>query len=134
MRIVVACPNWIGDAVMAIWNAPERDDDHVTNACRAVLACRAASERLNGDLAANNWPIMPTRFGLHTGPAVVGNVGSLERMQYTALGANVNLASRLEALNKRYGTQILVTEAIEGRVRDRFLFRPLETVVPERPS
>ena len=121
---------FVGDAVMAIWNAPDRDNDHIANACRGVLACRAASERLNADLAANNWPVMPTRFGLHTGPAVVGNVGSLERMQYTALGANVNLASRLEGLNKRYGTEILVTGAIESAVRDRFLFRPLEKVIP----
>lgn len=121
---------FIGDSVMAIWNAPERDDDHVANACRAVLACRAACERLNADLAANNWPELPTRFGLHTGPAMVGNVGSHERMQYTALGANVNLASRVEGLNKRYGTQILVTESVERAVRGRFLFRPLETVVP----
>ncbi|WP_145980931.1 cache domain-containing protein [Magnetospirillum sp. ME-1] len=121
---------FIGDAIMAFWNAPSLDEDHVANACRAILACRVLSEDLNRDLVANRFPPMPTRFGLHTGVAVVGNVGSNDRMQYTVLGAEVNLASRIEGLNKMFGTSMLVTGAVEKQVRDRFLFRPLGVVAP----
>lgn len=125
---------FIGDAVMAFWNAPETDDDHVANACHAVLACRAISEELSRDLSANRFPPMPTRFGLHTGTVVVGNVGSSDRMQYTVLGAAVNLASRIEGLNKMFGTSALVSGAVEEAVRGRFLFRPLGSVVPAGTS
>ena len=122
---------FIGDAVMALWNAPQWDEDHVANACRAVLACGAAAHRINAELAAAGLPSLPTRFGLHTGMAVVGNVGCDDRMQYTALGAVVNLASRVEALNKHFGTEMLVTGAVEEIVRDRFVFRPLGLVVAQ---
>jgi adenylate cyclase len=125
---------FIGDSIMALWNAPTPDDDHVANACRAVLACRAVSEGLSFDLTANKFPPMPTRFGLHTGMVVVGNIGSRDRMQYTALGAEVNLASRLEGLNKAFGTTALVSGAVEEVVRDRFLFRPLGLVIPSGMS
>ncbi len=71
-------------------------------------------------------------LGLYTGDVVVGNVGSADRMQYTALGAEVNMASRVEALNKRYGTWIIATGTVEEQVRDQFLFRPIDLVVPAR--
>jgi adenylate cyclase len=87
---------FIGDAVMAFWNAPMEDADHVVNACRAALACLRANEELNTVFQTEAWPAYRTRFGLHVGDAVVGNVGSNDRMNYTALGATVNLASRLE--------------------------------------
>jgi adenylate cyclase len=114
---------FIGDAIMALWNAPAADPHHARHACRAVLACRAANERLNAARAAEGLPPLPTRFGLHTGEVVVGNLGSEERMQYTALGANVNLAARIEALNKHYGTVILVSEGTRVRAGDGFVFR-----------
>lgn len=112
---------YIGDAVMAMWNAPREDPDHVANACRAMLACRRAAHRLGQDGAG---PRLSTRMGLHTGLAMVGNVGSSDRMQYTVLGSVVNLASRVEGLNKTFGTELLVTEPVADAVRDRFLFRP----------
>lgn len=121
---------FIGDAVMALWNAPALDDEHVARACRGMLACREASRTLTRDFAAQGKPPFPTRFGLHTGQAVVGNVGSADRMQYTALGSVVNLASRIEGLNKRYGSELLVTGAVEQAVRDRFVFRQIDLVVP----
>lgn len=124
-----AVDKFIGDAVMALWNAPQLDPDHVANACRAMLAARKTIQDLSRELAANNYPSLPTRFGLHTGMAVVGNVGCEERMQYTALGAAVNLASRVESLNKKFGTELMVTGAVEEVVRDRFAFRPLGPVV-----
>ncbi len=122
---------FVGDAVMAIWNAPADDADHVAHACAAALACREANRRLNEEFAREGWPAYRTRFGLHTGEAVVGNIGSADRMNYTVLGATVNLAARLEPLNKEYGTEILVSEAVEKRVRDRFVFRPVATVAPK---
>lgn len=125
---------FIGDAVMALWNAPQHDPDHVLHACRAMLACRAATAGLNAELMANNYPPMPTRYGLHTGMAVAGNVGCRDRMQYTALGAAVNLASRVESLNKHFGTEMLVTGEVEDVVRDQFVLRPLGPVVASGTS
>ena len=86
---------FVGDAIMAIWNAPADDPDHVTNACSAALACRRANEELNAAFEREGWPAYRTRFGLHTGDAVVGNIGSEDRMNYTVLGATVNMAAKL---------------------------------------
>ena len=77
---------FIGDSIMALWNAPVPDDDHVANACRAMLACHAAGEKLNRGFVEAGLPQMRTRFGLHTGMAIVGSVGPFTRLQYTALG------------------------------------------------
>jgi adenylate cyclase len=122
---------FVGDAVMAIWNAPTEDPDHLEHACSAALACRAASHSLVQEFEREGWPAYRTRFGLHTGEAIVGNVGSSDRMSYTVLGATVNLAARLEALNKDYGTEILVSEAVRERVADRFVFSLVDTVRPK---
>ena len=72
--------------------------------------------------------IMRTRFGLHTGDALVGNMGARDRMQYTCLGPNVNLAARLEGLNKYYGTSILVSDVISKKASSEFLFRRVDIV------
>jgi adenylate cyclase len=120
---------FIGDAVMVFWNAPNPQPDHVERACRAALAGRRASERLNADFEAEGLKPFFTRFGIHVGEAVVGNLGSTERMNYTALGNTVNLAARLEGLNKQFGTAILVSEGVHLRVQHGFEFRPLESVV-----
>jgi len=120
---------FIGDAVMVFWNAPHPQPDHVARACRAVLAAKAAGERLNAEFEAEGLTPFFTRFGIHVGEAVVGNVGSTERMNYTALGNTVNLAARLEGLNKQAGTAVLVSENVYLRVRDQFEFRALDAVV-----
>lgn len=122
---------FVGDAIMAIWNAPADDPDHVAHACAAVLACREANRKLNEEFAREGWPSYQTRFGLHTGEAVVGTIGSDDRLAYTVLGAAVNLAARLEPLNKEYGTEILVSEAVQCRVSDRFAFRAIGTTQPK---
>jgi len=118
---------YIGDAIMAFWNAPLDDPDHVANACRTILLCRVRSRELNTRRSATGEHLMQTRFGLHTGDTVVGNIGSPDRMDYTALGASVNLAARLEGLNKQYGTELLVSETVYREARDLFLFRPIDT-------
>jgi adenylate cyclase len=120
---------FIGDAVMVFWNAPNPQSDHVARACRAVLAAKAAGERLNVEFETDGLKPFITRFGIHVGEAVVGNVGSTERMNYTALGNTVNLAARLEGLNKQTGTTILVSEDVHRRVEDLFKFRSLDAVV-----
>src|SRR4029078_6255828 len=92
---------FIGDAVMAFWNAPVDDPQHAANACLAVLACLVPSARLNVKFEAEDWPPYRTRFGLHSGDAVVGNVGSADRMNYTALGATINLAPPPEGTDQK---------------------------------
>lgn len=122
---------FIGDAVMAIWNAPIEDPDHVVHACAAVLACIEANRRLNAAFAREGWPAYETRFGLHVGDVVVGNIGSVDRMNYTVLGATVNLAARLESLNKNYGTTVLASEAIAQRANSAFAFRAVDRIKPK---
>ena len=122
---------FIGDAIMAFWNAPADDPDHAANACSGALAMLRANRRLNVEFGREGWPAYQTRCGLHTGEAVVGNIGSEDRMNYTALGATVNLAARLEGLNKNYGTSILVSAALEQRVASRFVFRSVDRISPK---
>ncbi|MBR0789606.1 adenylate/guanylate cyclase domain-containing protein [Bradyrhizobium manausense] len=131
MRCHGTVDKYIGDAVMALWNAPADDPDHTVNACRAVLACLSANDALNREFRREGWPPYETRYGLHVGDAVVGNVGSSDRMNYTALGATVNLASRLEGLNKNYGTRVLVSAAVRARVGHAFLFRSVDSITPK---
>jgi adenylate cyclase len=120
---------FIGDAVMVFWNAPNPQPDHVERACRAALAGQMASERLNVQFEAEGLQPFFTRFGIHVGEAVVGNLGSAERMNYTALGSTANLASRLEGLNKEYGTAILASEDVYLRARDCFRFKEIGSVI-----
>ncbi len=111
---------FIGDAVQP---------DHVERACRAALAGRLACEKLNSQFETEGLKPFFTRFGIHVGEAVVGNLGSTERMNYTALGNTVNLAARLEGLNKQFGTAILVSEGVYLRVQHGFKFRAFEAVI-----
>jgi len=120
---------FIGDSVMVFWNAPHPQPDHVERACRAALAAKAASDALNTRFEAEGLPPFAVRLGIHFGDAVVGNVGSAERMNYTALGNSVNLAARLEGLNKEYGTTILVSEAVRKRVERCFRFKAVASVI-----
>jgi adenylate cyclase len=119
---------YIGDSVMALWNAPSPAADHAFRGCRAALDCLAATERLYASAAWDGQPRFVTRFGLHTDSVMVGHFGAPDRLSYTALGDGVNLASRLEGLNKQYGTTILVSEAVAEAVRPAFAFRLLDRV------
>jgi adenylate cyclase len=120
---------FIGDSVMVFWNAPHLQSDHVERACRAALAAKAANDALNIQFEAEGLKPFAVRVGIHVGDAVVGNVGSTERMNYTALGNSVNLAARLEGLNKEYGTSILVSDAVRKRVEPCFRFRAIASVI-----
>ena len=125
---------FIGDSVMVFWNAPHSQKDHVERACRAALAAKAASDALNAQFEAEGLSPFAVRLGIHFGDAVVGNVGSAERMNYTALGNCVNLAARLEGLNKVYGTTILVSEAVRYRVEYCFRFNSVASVIAKGMS
>ena len=122
---------YIGDAVMALWNAPGLDADHAAHGCLAALRGRDLSHRLARDFEQRGRPALRTRFGVNSGEAVIGNVGSTDRMAYTAIGATVNMASRLEGLNKQYGTQILVTAATREAAGSDFVFRRVDRVLPK---
>ncbi len=119
---------FIGDAIMAFWGAPLPDPGHAAKGLGAALALRDAMTRLSRDFAARGLPALDARMGLHAGPAVVGNVGSRDRFNYTILGDTVNLASRLESLNKYYGTRILATEATVAAGGDGFVCREVDRV------
>ncbi len=118
----------VGDAIVAFWGAPEAFDNHAEHAVSAVLKCRALLRDQNAQWQKSGLPALRTRFGLCTGHAVVGNVGAPERLSYTALGDTVNMASRLEALNARYGTEILATESVVDAVGTRFVWRRIDRV------
>lgn len=119
---------FIGDAIMAIFGAPLPSDDHPSRAVRAALAARQVSETIAGELRAAGRPIIETRIGVHTGLAVVGNMGSKSRFDYTAIGDTVNLASRLEGANKAFGTSILVSEDCWSRTGGTILGREVGRV------
>jgi adenylate cyclase len=125
---------FIGDSVMVFWNAPHLQSDHVERACRAALSAETASDALNARFEAEGLSSFVVRIGIHCGDAVVGNVGSMERMNYTVLGNTVNLAARLEGLNKEFGTTILVSDAVRERVEHRFRFRPIASVTAKGMS
>lgn len=125
---------YIGDSIMAFWGAPVKLGDAPYRACRAVLLCQYQLEVLNTQWTLEGKPNLYTRIGLHTGNAVVGNVGSPNRMNYTAIGDSINLASRLEGTNKIYGTKIIISEATYRLVADQFYCRPLDIVAVKGKS
>ena len=119
---------YIGDAIMAVWNTPTPCPDHAQRACEAALACREAEQRLYASPEWEGRPPLHTRFGIHRDRVMVGHFGAPDRMSFTALGDGVNLASRLEGLNKQYGTTILVSEAVREDAKDAFAFRLVDVV------
>jgi adenylate cyclase len=119
---------FVGDAVMALWNAPEPAADHAVRACRAALACRDAERAMQASPQWAGRPRIRTRFGIHTARVLVGNIGAPDRLNFTALGDGVNLASRLEGLNKHYGTSIIVGEPVAAAAGAHFSFRTLDRV------
>ncbi len=120
---------YIGDAIMALWGTPHDLPDHPFAACKAALACRAREVEINKMLAEKGLPTLFTRMGINTGEALVGNVGYDRRMSYTAIGDSVNLAARLEGINKYYLTVIIISESTYKCVRELVLARFIDLVV-----
>lgn len=120
---------FIGDAVMALFNAPLDVPEHATYACTAAVRMMDELKLLNVGFAERGMHTLDIGIGINTGPAVVGNMGADIRFDYTAIGDSVNLASRLESLNKYYGSHILVSEDTKKLVNDsRFIFREVDRV------
>lgn len=118
----------VGDAVMAFWGAPRPCEDHPARAVAGVAAAHATLERLNERWRREGRPELPTRFGLASGRVVVGNFGSPNRLAYTVFGDTVNLASRLEGLNKVYGTWALADENVVAAAGPERVWRRIDRV------
>ena len=122
-----------GDAIMAFFGAPMALQDHAIKACEAALKMRTILQELKQKW--KNAPLLPGgepkpeidfRCGINSGDVIVGNLGSKERFNYTVIGDSVNLASRLEGANKKYGTRIMISEFTHEQVKDRFITRELD--------
>jgi class 3 adenylate cyclase len=115
---------YIGDAIVAVFGAPLDDPDHASNAVHAALGCAARLGTLDRPFAG---PIRH-RIGLNSGEALIGNIGSRRRFNYTVMGDMVNLASRLEGSNKLYGTTIIASEATVALSASAFAWRELDAI------
>jgi adenylate cyclase len=119
---------YIGDAIMALFGAPLDRPDHPVLACRAALEMIATLQVLNRKWQAQGRPPLKIGVGINTGPVAVGNMGSERLFDYTAIGDNVNLASRLEGLNKYYGTSILISQSTAALLGGAFILREVDRV------
>lgn len=119
---------FIGDAVMAFWNAPLLEKQHALLACQSAIKQVEKLKELNKILAKNKFPKLAIGCGLHTGEAIIGNMGSEERFDYTAMGDSVNLSSRLEGLTKQYGVDIIISETTQALVKNKLETRRLDKV------
>ncbi len=125
---------FLGDGILAIFGAPLDDENHRIHALQSSQQMLDAVDDLQEYLRANANESLRIGIALHCGHAVVGNIGSEQRMEYTAIGDVVNVTSRIEALNKEYGTEILLSEAVHEKIREHFHFREVGTVQPRGVS
>jgi adenylate cyclase len=119
---------FIGDGIMAFWGAPVTVADHVLRACRGALRAARRMERVNEAWRADGKPTLRIRIGLNCAEVLVGNVGSSDRFSYTAIGDGVNVAARLEGMNKTFGTTICVSDSVFNAVASEIIARPLRHV------
>jgi len=119
---------YMGDAIMAFWGAPLDQPDHAEVACSSSLEMIDKLRELQKKWKKEDIPSFEIGIGLNSGDAIVGNMGSSSRFDYTAIGDNVNLASRLEGLNKLYGSNIIISEYTQEIVKDKFEIRKLDAV------
>jgi adenylate cyclase len=120
---------FVGDMVMALFGAPLDDPDHADHAVQAALEMIEALRQLNADWQAQGHPALDIGIGINSGPMIAGNIGSEAIMSYTVIGDAVNLGSRLESLNKQYGTHVIISEATRARLKQPVALRPLGEVV-----
>jgi adenylate cyclase len=119
---------FIGDAVMAFWGAPTMLDDHAYLACVAAVRAQRCMAALNSIWEMKKVHPLRVRIGIHADAVLVGNVGSEERLSYTVMGDGVNVASRLEGLNKEMGTWICVSHTVYREAGERLWLRPIDSV------
>jgi adenylate cyclase len=119
---------YVGDEIMAFFGAPLDNLDHAQRACRAALSMREKRLALGIEWARLGRPVLKARTGINSGPMLVGNLGSKYRFAYGVLGDHVNLGSRLEGLNKMYGSKILIGENTARLVKNEFLLRKIDVV------
>lgn len=119
---------YIGDAIMAFFNAPVDVAKHADEACNSALDMIKRLNKLNEELKRENIAPIKIGIGINTAEVVVGNMGSDTRFNYTVMGDGVNLASRIEALTKNYGVAILITEFTVAKLSDHYLYRKIEPV------
>lgn len=122
---------YIGDAIMAVWGAPESSGSPAADALNAVVAAlmmRGALYKFNKERAVKGLPPVRIGCGINSGPVVAGQIGSEERMEYTVIGDAVNLASRTEALNKPFATDILITENTYNLIKERLIVEEMPGV------
>ncbi len=117
-----------GDAIMCFWNAPLKQNEHALKACITAIEQQKKLNELRLKWAKDGMPEMHVRIGINTGEAVVGNMGSSKRFDYTAMGDDVNLASRLESINKQYGTFVLISENTYKQVEREVSCRELDAI------
>jgi adenylate cyclase len=128
LRFKGTIDKYMGDAIMAFWGAPLPLEDHAYLGCVASLSQMEILKKLQASWRERNIPVIDIGIGLNTGPAVVGNMGSNLRMDYTCMGDTVNLGSRLEGSNKMYGTHIIISEYTYEKVKDKVFARELDLV------
>jgi len=119
---------YIGDAIMAVFGAPIDQPDHALRACRTALEMMEELRNLQKKWESEGKPKIDIGIGINSGDMVVGNMGSEMRFDYTVMGDNVNLASRLEGLNKEYGTHIIISENTFERVKNDLIAREIDAV------
>ncbi len=119
---------YMGDAIMAFWNAPMDQPDHALRAAHASFDMEKALKKLQQKWKKDGIPAFDIGIGLNTGPAVVGNMGSDSRFDYTAMGDTVNLGARLESINKQYSSRILISENTKNMIKKEFMTRKIDKV------
>jgi adenylate cyclase len=119
---------YMGDAIMAVYGAPLDQPDHALRACKTALEMMQALKKLQSKWSEEGRPYLNIGVGVNTGDMVVGNMGSQMRFDYTVMGDSVNLGSRLEAINKEYGTNIVISEFTYAIVKDELYCRELDAV------
>jgi adenylate cyclase len=119
---------FIGDGIMAFWGAPIYRDDHVLRGCCGAMRATRRVEQLNAQWSKQGRPPLHLRIGLHCADVLVGNVGSTERLSYTVMGDGVNVAARLEGINKTFGTTICISDSVVEAVGPNIVARPIRKV------
>jgi len=118
-----------GDAIMAFWGAPLPERDHAFLACRTAVRMQESIDGLSALWREEGKPVLRTRIGINTAEVIVGNLGGVNRFDYTVIGDGVNIGSRLETANKEYRTRTIISESTHARVADRVMARELDLVL-----